>query len=1003
MSAAIAGADNELDICRAVVSGLRDAALGFDFLALLLVDETTGERVLVASAGRATARVGLHIKPGSGLSELPLLDGKLHYTPQVTKSTQYLPTRNQGSEVDVPLLVNRKLVGVLVVESNKVSAFGKKDFDILTSAANQAGIAIGRDRLVRALQARAAEEEALRDTMADLSSELELGTLLQSVLDRAVTLLGVSHGELAIYDESTQELEVVASRNMGRRDTTGVRLKRGEGAMGRVADTLEPIIIADYRTFTGQSAQYTDAPFHAVMAAPLLVGGRLLGVLAFMDKNPQRAFGASDSRLLNLFSSHAGIAIQNARMFDAGRRRADEQQALLETLTDLSSELELSTVLERVLLRAVTLLGVTGGELATFDATDNALVIVASRNMGTDASGNRLVLGEGAMGRVAQTLEPLIIPRYQEWEARSGRYTQSTVQTVIAVPLVIGTRLVGAIAGVHSDPRRVFGPEDLRLLSLFASQAAIAMENARLFTAARRQRQYFHELVINSPVAVVTLNAAHDVVECNPAFEKLFGYSEKEVVGHNLDDLITNAETRLDAVAYTQQALLQRPVKVISKRRRKDGTMVDVEVLGVPVIVDGESLGLMALYHDITELLKARREAETANTAKSQFLASMSHELRTPLNAIIGYSEMMEEEASEAGDTAYVPDLQKVRAAGRHLLALINDVLDLSKIEAGKMELHLESFELPGAINAVAATVKPLIEKNGNALVLELAADLGVVRADVTRVRQILLNLLSNASKFTERGTITLAARRFRRGKQDWIDCTVRDTGIGMTPAQVAKLFQAFAQADAATSSKYGGTGLGLAISRTFCEMMGGEITVASEPGVGTVFTVQLPAQVRELRQELTVVPATGKEAGTVLVIEDDTATRQLVARVLGKEGFRVLEAAGGDEGLALARAERPDVITLDVVMPGLDGWGVLAALKSDPALAAIPVVMLTVTDERSLGLSMGAAAYLTKPVERAQLSAVLAQYKKVSAVESRDELVAEVKLLIAAQAGAGR
>ncbi len=978
MSAAIAGADNEADICRAAVSGLHDAALGYDFLALLLVDETTGERIVVASAGRATAKVGLHIKPGSGLSERPLLDGRLHYTPQVTKDTQYLPTRNQGSEVDVPLLVNRQLVGVLVVESNKVSAFGKQDFDILTSAANQAGMAIGRDRLVRALQARAAEEEALRATMADLSGELDLATLLQSVLDRAVTLLGVSHGELAIYDEPSEMLEIVASRNMGRRDTTGVRLRRGEGAMGRVVDTLETLVIPDYREWSGRSTQYSGARFHGVMAAPLLVAGRLVGVLAFMDTNPQRRFGDADARLVRLFSSHAAIAIQNARLFEAGRRRADEQQALLETLTDLSGELELSPVLERVLQRAVTLLGVSGGELATFDETEGALVIVASRNMGTDAVGNRLALGEGAMGRVAETRQPLIVPRYQDWEARSGRYTQSTVQTVIAVPLLIGSRLVGAIAGVHSDPARVFGAEELRLLGLFATQAAIAMENARLFTASRRQRQYFHELVFNSPVAVVTLDTRHNVVEANPAFERLFGYAESEVVGRNLDDLITTEETRRDAVAFTQQALHQKPVQVISRRRRKDGTMVDVEVLGVPVIVDGEPLGLMAMYHDLTELLKARREAESANTAKSHFLASMSHELRTPLNAIIGYSEMLEEEVTDQGHTEYVPDLRKVCDAGRHLLALINDVLDLSKIEAGRMELHLESFDLPPAIRAVAATVMPLIEKNGNTLVLDLADDLGVVRADVTRTRQILFNLLSNASKFTERGTITLAARRVRDVAGDRITFTVRDTGIGMTPAQLARLFQAFAQAEASTASKYGGTGLGLAISKRFCEMMGGDIAVESTPGVGTAFTVRLPAVVTDQDLAAPVTTAAhGTHTGTVLVIDDDPATRQILSRMLGKEGFRVLEATGGDEGLALARAELPDVITLDVLMPGLDGWGVLASLKADPAVAAIPVVMLTITDERTLGFSLGAAEYLTKPIERAHLSAVLARYRR--------------------------
>ncbi len=267
---------------------------------------------------------------------------------------------------------------------------------------------------------------------------------------------------------------------------------------------------------------------------------------------------------------------------------------------------------------------------------------------------------------------------------------------------------------------------------------------------------------------------------------------------------------------------------------------MDVELLGVPVIVDGARVGLMGLYHDISELLAARREAEAANSAKSQFLASMSHELRTPLNAIIGYSEMVQEEVEELGQPALAGDLTKIRTAGRHLLALINDILDLSKIEAGRMELYLETFEIRTLIEEVAATVQPLVEKNGNRLVVELAERPGTMHADLTKVRQMLLNLLSNACKFTERGTITLTITH----DQDAVQLAVRDTGIGMTAEQRDRLFVAFAQAEAATTSKYGGTGLGLAITKRFCQMMGGDVTCVSELGKGSTFTVRLPATV---------------------------------------------------------------------------------------------------------------------------------------------------------------
>ncbi|HEV8150399.1 MAG TPA: GAF domain-containing protein, partial [Gemmatimonadales bacterium] len=230
LSSAIAAAETERDICKAVADGLQDAVLGFDFVAVLLVDEASGDRVVIASRGWEGAPPGLRVRPGQGLSELPLLDGRLHYTPQVTQDTRYLPTRNEGSEVDVPLLINRKLVGVLVVESNRHHAFDADDFEVLRAAAHQAGIAIGRARLLAAERQRADEQEALRATMADLSARLELSDLLQAVLERAVQLLRVSHGELAIYDAERKELEIVASYNVGKQDTKGTRMRPGEGA-----------------------------------------------------------------------------------------------------------------------------------------------------------------------------------------------------------------------------------------------------------------------------------------------------------------------------------------------------------------------------------------------------------------------------------------------------------------------------------------------------------------------------------------------------------------------------------------------------------------------------------------------------------------------------------------------------------------------------------------------------------------------------------------------------
>jgi PAS domain S-box-containing protein len=425
------------------------------------------------------------------------------------------------------------------------------------------------------------------------------------------------------------------------------------------------------------------------------------------------AFDEDDFEILSAAAGHAGIAIGRARALAAERRRAEEQKALLDTMRDLASERDLSRVLQAVIARAVTLLGVTGGEIAIWDDEAGELVVVASEHIGKDSTGTRLRPGEGAMGAVALTHEPLIIPSYHEWLGHSEKYDDIVVHSVLVAPLMIGRRLVGVIGTVHSDPARVFGAEDLRLLQLFAPLAAIAIENARLFTTGDSQREFFQTLVLNSPVAIVVLNQAHRIESCNPAFEALFGYTSAEVVGQELDPLVSTEATREEAVKYTRDAL-DHAVRGIGRRRRKDGSFVDVEMLGVPVVASGKRVGLMGLYHDVTELMHARRDAEAANAAKSQFLANMSHELRTPLNAIIGYSEMVQEELEEIGQPSMVADLQKIQMAGRHLLSLINNILDLSKIEAGKMDVFIEAFDIRRIVDEVAATVRPLVMRNAN-------------------------------------------------------------------------------------------------------------------------------------------------------------------------------------------------------------------------------------------------------------------------------------------------
>jgi signal transduction histidine kinase/CheY-like chemotaxis protein len=364
------------------------------------------------------------------------------------------------------------------------------------------------------------------------------------------------------------------------------------------------------------------------------------------------------------------------------------------------------------------------------------------------------------------------------------------------------------------------------------------------------------------------------------------------------------------------------------------------------------------------------RQLEMASEHKSAFLASMSHELRTPLNAIIGYSEMLHETAQDEGQDEFLPDLVKIRDAGRHLLGLINDILDLSKIEAGKMDLYLEEVGLAGLVEEIGSIVEPLTAANANHLEIVCPAALGTLYTDRTKLKQSLLNLLSNAGKFTHEGRVKLEVRAAGRE----ISFIVSDTGIGMTEEQQGRLFQAFTQADVSTTRQYGGTGLGLAITKHFCEMLGGRITVESAPGRGSTFTIALPDRGRAL-PAAPAIPEGAEHAALVMIVDDDPNARDLLATTVRREGYRVIEAADGETALALAREWHPDVVTLDVLMPRMDGWAVLTALKSDPELAEIPVIIVTVLADRGIAVSLGATEFLTKPVDRARLAATIRQH----------------------------
>jgi len=759
---------------------------------------------------------------------------------------------------------------VLLVMSALIFGFGVTlIFTIRRSLQREIGRASGRLKVAA---------EVGRAASSFLSPDQLFDTTLNLIRER----FGFYHASIFLLDDKEEYAVLRAATGEAGRILVqqGHKLRVGSNSIiGYVTAHNAPRTVSDV---TGDPAYFQNellADTRSELAVPLRLGKRIIGALGVQSAR-RNAFSNDDVAILQILADQVAVAIQNTRLFaneQAARRQAERLQAATQALSaTLDSEKVLEIILSE-LQRAVPYDSASVQRLR-----DERLEIIGGydlpnlpdiKGISFDASSE-----DNPNGQVIRSRKPLIVADVMVYKGFDhGLLAEAGVRSWLGVPLLFGDQVVGMITLDKKEPA-FYTEAHARLAMSFAAQAAIALENARLFQETQKSK---------------------------------------------------------DAAEQSQRA------------------------------------------------------AEAANRAKSVFLANMSHELRTPLNAIIGYSEILQEEAQELGQDSLTADLDKIRIAGRHLLSLINDILDLSKIEAGKMELYLETFEISTLIANVANNIEPLAAKSGNTLHIHCPDDIGLMHADPGKIRQVLLNLLSNANKFTEQGAITLGVRRERdnweAANPEWVIFTINDSGIGMTPEQIDRLFQDFSQADASTTRRYGGTGLGLSISRRFCRMMGGDITVVSDgaPGHGSAFTVHLPAHVADPKTQAApafpvepdfISPASG--AHTVLVIDDDPAVRDLIGRFLGKEGFSVVSAANGADGLLLARKLRPEAITLDVMMPGMDGWAVLAVLKADPELAHIPVIMLTIVENQTMGYALGAADYMVKPVDRERLISVLKKYQ---------------------------
>jgi PAS domain S-box-containing protein len=884
---------------------------------------------------------------------------------------------SHGSAIFQPLVVGGRATGVMSIQNlDREHAFGSSDQRLLATIAGSLGVALENAQLIGETRQRNAELAVINDVQAAIAGELDPQAIYDLVGDKLREVFDAQVVSISMHDQSTGLLDFPYVIERGERmQVDPIPLI---GFRKHVLETREPLMInEDVEAAAeryGNPLVLSGEPVKSCVFVPLLAGGNAVGVVSLQNLDRENAFTEGDLSVLTTVSGSVSVALENARLVEETRQRVAELATVNSVGQALVSQLELDALIGLVGDRVRETFEADIAYVALHDEPSGRIEFPYYFEAGARGPQDPMPYGEGLTSQIIDSCEPLLLNRAEHYEGRPTVGTPS--RSYLGVPILVGEKAIGVISVQSTHEAGRFGDADARLLATIASNVGVAIQNARLFAEIRRQKQYFESLGEISPAAVVVMDPDERVTGWNPAATELFGHTAQEALGRQIDDLVFGDDVRDEGREITREALASGRAQRIGRRRRKDGTPIEVEVMLVPLTVDDERLGFLAIYHDITELQRAREEAEAATQAKSAFLATMSHEIRTPMNAVIGMTDLLLDTELTGEQREFA---QIVRTSGDALLHVIDDILDYSKIEAGKLELEREPFDLRECVEGALDLVAPRAWEKEIELgcLIDEDAPEGIL-ADEARLRQVLLNLLSNAVKFTEKGEVVVLVDATRASSGSYeLELAVRDTGIGIPAERMDRLFTLFSQVDASTTRRYGGTGLGLAISKRLVDLMDGTISVESEEGKGSTFRIALTVEAADVPTRISLDDALPRLAGKRILIVDDNATnREIVTRHARSWGMEPVAVELPSAALELiAGGERFDVAVLDMMMPDLDGIALAGEIRRHRAERELPLLLLTSLGRLPQARSTGEfSAQLAKPIKASQLYNALVQ-----------------------------